>query len=115
VQEQPQAHYIPTKIAKLTSINSWSRASIFEARVIDRLGEEPVAKLVRAREGNTGRVRTTSACNLNLEARNIRLWVANTSMQCNRFSADEVVAGSNRLGDGEGALSAVGVEDLCAP
>ena len=36
-------------------------------------------------------------------------------MQGNSFSADEVVAAGDVLGDGEGALTAVCVEDLGAP
>jgi hypothetical protein len=64
----------------LTSVNRWSRANILEARVVDCLCEEPIAKLVCARERDTRWGRTASTSDLDLEARNVRLWVSNTSV-----------------------------------
>jgi hypothetical protein len=103
------------QIVHLTRVDSWAGADVLEARVVDGLGEEGVALLVRARERNTSRVRATSTSNLDLEASDVWLGLTNTGVQRKNLSTDEVVAGSDALGDGERALSAVGVEDLSSP
>jgi hypothetical protein len=101
--------------ARLTREDSGARANVLEAGVVDRLLEQWVAKLVRTGELHTRRVRAASTSDLDLEARDVWLRVLGASVQGEGFSADEVVAGSERLGDDKGALSAVGVENLGAP
>jgi len=98
-----------------TRVNSRPRTNILETRIIDRLREDRITSLIPPRKANPTRRRTATPGNLNLEATNIRLRVIRTSMQRNRLSPDEVIPGSNVLGHGKGALSAVCVEDLGAP
>ena len=99
----------------LTRVNSRSRADILEGRVIDRLAEDRVRQLIRAREANTSRVRASAARDLDLEARHVGLGVSSAGVEGQDLGADEVVARSDVLGHREGALAAVGVEDLGAP
>lgn len=100
---------------RLTRVDGRARAGVLEARVVDGLGEESVAELVCAREADTSRVCGTSTSDLDLEAGDVWLGVSGTGVQSDGLGTDEVVACSNRLGDSEGTLSAVGVEDLCSP
>ena len=99
----------------LTRVNSRSRADILEGRVIDGLAEDGVGQLVRAGEADTSRVGASATGDLDLEARHVGLGVSGAGVQGQDLGADEVVARGDVLGDREGALAAVGVEDLRAP
>jgi len=101
--------------ALLTRVDSRSRADILEARVVNRLCKDGITRLVPARKANTRGRRTATARDLDLEATDIRLRVIRTSMQSNSLSPDQIVSTRNVLGHGEGALSAVCIEDLGAP
>lgn len=105
-------HFQPVN---LTRVNSRSRADILEGRVVDRLAEDGVRQLVRAGEADTGRVRASATSDLDLEARHVGLGLSNAGVQSQNLRADEVVARGDVLGDREGSLAAVGVEDLGAP
>src|SRR5262245_30724974 len=70
---------------------------------------------ITTRELDSTWVRAPSTCNLNLEAGHIRLRLACSSMQRNRFSSDKIITRSQRLRNRKSALPAVCVKNLSSP
>lgn len=99
----------------LSRVQRRAGADILEVRVVDGLGEESIARLVPARERDTGRAGRAATGNLDLEASDVGLGLASSGVECDGLGADEVVARCQALGDSEGSLSAVGVEDFGSP
>jgi len=102
-------------VVPLTRVDSWAGRDVLEARVIDGLAEDGVAKAVCARERNSGRVCAAPTSDLDLEACNVWLRVSCTSVEGKNLGTNKVISRSDRLGNGEGLLSAVGIEDLSTP
>jgi hypothetical protein len=99
----------------LTRPDSGAGAGVLERAVVDSLGEERVAELVRSREHNTRRACGSGTSDLDLEAGHVRLGLASSGVKSNGFRSDEVIARGKRFGHSEGALAAVGVQDLGSP
>jgi hypothetical protein len=117
-QHQSKVYNMKIKQESLTLLtrpDSGAGAGVLERAVVDSLGEEWVAELVRARERNTRWVCGSRSSDLDLEAGHVRLGLASSGVKSNGFGSDEVIARGERLGHNEGALAAVGVQDLCSP
>lgn len=77
---------------RLSRVDRWAGRHVLEARVVDGLAEDRVGELVRAGKRDAGRSGAAATSDLDLEARDVRLRVAGTRVEGNRFGADEVVS-----------------------
>lgn len=120
-----------------TGINGRAHTSVLEAGVVYRFREQGVTGLVCSGELDACWVRGTSTGDVDLETRNVRLWLSCAGVKGNCFGSDEVVSGGDVGRDfkvlavyfkssrciwmvranrtSEGSLAAVRVENLSSP